>query len=281
MSACCPIGMARRPGAAACSRRSRKASRSSRRRPRPTSTMACPQPRDGEIALFVPPDDGAGACGGGAASHQRWSARGAAARGRGSICGAVRLADYRGADVGGLRRHSACLASPNESRAPVAAGRAVMAVLERPDGGRAPSPPRARLGRAWLRGEAIPLVLLALLTLLGGRCAAIISASRASGSMKRISSCARGSRCRSCCGTSSIPARTARSTPSGWPAGSKLFGTSEVAVRLPSAIAGTLAIPAMYAPRPDAAWAAPRPDRRRAAHHLALRALVRAGREDV
>ncbi|MGI8855763.1 MAG: glycosyltransferase family 39 protein [Thermomicrobiales bacterium] len=111
----------------------------------------------------------------------------------------------------------------------------------------ATTPPRARSGWAWTRGEAIPLVLLALLTLLGG-------------AMRRYHLGQQGL----WFDEADIVMRARQPLPDllrnfihpgengplytlGLACWTRLLGTSEGAVRLPSAIAGTLAIPAMYA----------------------------------
>ena len=109
------------------------------------------------------------------------------------------------------------------------------------------TPPRAHSGWGRLRGEAVPLVLLALLTLLAG-------------AMRRYHLGQQGL----WFDEADLVMRARQPLPdllrnfihpgengplytlglAGWV---RLLGTSEVAVRLPSAIAGTLAIPAMYA----------------------------------
>ncbi|MDQ2785766.1 MAG: glycosyltransferase family 39 protein [Chloroflexota bacterium] len=121
-----------------------------------------------------------------------------------------------------------------------------MAVVERQIPADAAAPPRARGGWERLRGEAIPLILLAFLTLLGGL-------------MRRYHLGQQGL----WFDEADLVMRARQPLPAllrnvvnpgengplytlGMAAWIKVLGTSEVAVRLPSAIAGTLAIPALY-----------------------------------
>ncbi len=107
-------------------------------------------------------------------------------------------------------------------------------------------PPRDGLHRRWQRAEAIPLVLLVLLTVLGGL-------------MRRYHLGQQGL----WFDEADIVIRARQPLPEllrnfvnpgengplytfGLACWIKLFGTSAIAVRLPAAIAGTLAIPAMY-----------------------------------
>ncbi len=121
-----------------------------------------------------------------------------------------------------------------------------MAVVEQQIAANAASPPRAHAGWERWRGEAIPLVLLALLTLLGGL-------------MRRYHLGQQGL----WFDEADLVMRARQPLPAllrnfinpgengplytlGMAAWIKVLGTSEVAVRLPSAIAGTFAIPALY-----------------------------------
>lgn len=121
-----------------------------------------------------------------------------------------------------------------------------MAVVEQQIAANAASPPRARPGWERWRGEAMPLILLALLTLLGGL-------------MRRYHLGQQGL----WFDEADLVMRARQPLPAllrnfinpgengplytlGMAAWIKALGTSEVAVRLPSALAGTLAIPALY-----------------------------------
>ncbi len=121
-----------------------------------------------------------------------------------------------------------------------------MAVVEQQIPANAASPPRVRPGWERWRGEAIPLVLLALLMLLGGL-------------MRRYHLGQQGL----WFDEADLVMRARQPLPAllrnfvnpgengplytlGMAAWIKVLGTSELAVRLPSAIAGTLAIPALY-----------------------------------
>ena len=198
------------------------------------------------LALFVPPDDGAALAGavrrilddGALAARLRHGAAEYAAEFAWSAIAAQTLAFY--AALGGSSERA------NDPIGSVATARAIMATLTERTAA-ATTPPRARPSRAWMRGEAIPLVFLALLTLLGAV-------------MRRYHLGQQGL----WFDEADIVMRARQPLPellrnfihpgengplytlglAGW---TRLFGTSEVAVRLPSAIAGTLAIPAMYA----------------------------------
>jgi len=121
-----------------------------------------------------------------------------------------------------------------------------MAVVEQQIPANAASPPGARAGWERWRGEAMPLILLALLTLLGGL-------------MRRYHLGQQGL----WFDEADLVMRARQPLPAllrnfinpgengplytlGMASWIKALGTSEVAVRLPSAIAGTLAIPAFY-----------------------------------
>ncbi len=121
-----------------------------------------------------------------------------------------------------------------------------MAVVEQHISADAASPPRARARSERWRGEAIPLIALALLTLLGGL-------------MRRYHLGQQGL----WFDEADLVMRARQPLPAllrnfvnpgengplytlGMTAWIKVLGTSEVAVRLPSTIAGTLAIPALY-----------------------------------